>query len=320
MESKLFFIGVGVGVFALVLRGALFRWVALRNRLLSSLWHGIFCSGVAGVVVHILTSAVHQGETQWNAIAAAACAGMAWGLLRGWMRGRQEQGREFYLKEDLEWVETAFSAVLLAAFLMYFFVQAFKIPSGSMRVTLLEGDHLFVNKFIYGVRIPFTDKRIWKWQPVHRGDVVVFQFPSDDPDEIHCGSSQYGKDFIKRAVAVPGDVVEIRSGTVYVNGKPSDSSSHAQYLDLYRNPPPHRRISSEEYQKLWETRRLDRTMGEVMRDYFGPITVPPRSYFAMGDNRDRSCDSRFWGPVPDSYLKGKAWVLYWPPNRAKVIR
>ena len=320
MEGKLFLVGIGLGVFSWILRGALSQWKTLRNRILTSLWHALFCSGACGVIIHVVSSAVHQGETQWKAIAAGAVLGSLWGSWRGWTKGKADQSREGMLKEDLEWVETAFSAILLAAFLMYFIVQAFKIPSGSMRMTLQEGDHLFVNKFLYGIRIPFTQKRIWKWRKVERGNVIVFRFPTQDKGELHCGSPQHGKDFIKRAIALPGDSVEVRGGEVYVNNRPLESEPYTQYLDHSRNPRPRIRISSTEYQQLWESRRLDRSVGEVMRDYFGPIQVPAGTYFVMGDNRDRSCDSRFWGPVPDTYLKGKAWLVYWPPGRWKIIQ
>ncbi|MBI5201927.1 MAG: signal peptidase I [Elusimicrobia bacterium] len=215
----------------------------------------------------------------------------------------------------MEWAETVFSAVLLASLLMYFVVQAFKIPSGSMRSTLLEGDHLFVNKFIYGVRIPFTRKRILKFSAPKRGDIMVFQFPTDDMTETHCGSVQYGKDFIKRTIGLPGETVEVKAGQVYVDGKLLDGETYAQYLDPVRQPPTTVKVPADAYQELWQTRKLDHQLGDAVRDNFGPIKVPAGTYLMMGDNRDRSCDSRFWGPVNEHYLKGKAWVIYWPPSR-----
>src|SRR5208282_4172243 len=102
--------------------------------------------------------------------------------------------------EDLEWADTVFSAVLLASLLMYFVIQAFKIPSSSMESTLMVGDHLFVNKFVYGLRVPLAGKRVFELRPISRGDVIVFQFPDDDITHLHCGSVQYRKDFIKRVV------------------------------------------------------------------------------------------------------------------------
>ncbi|MBI4348410.1 MAG: signal peptidase I [Elusimicrobia bacterium] len=215
----------------------------------------------------------------------------------------------------MEWAETVFSAVLLASLLMYFVVQAFKIPSGSMRTTLLEGDHLFVNKFIYGVRIPFTRKRILKFTQPRRGDIMVFQFPTDNPQETHCGSVQFGKDFIKRTIGLPGETVEIKKGKVFIDGKVLEGEAYAQYVDASRYPPATTKLPAEDYQRLWQTHQLDHRLGDAVRDNFGPIKVPEGTYLMMGDNRDRSCDGRFWGPVAEHYLKGKAWVIYWPPTR-----
>src|SRR6185295_771539 len=112
--------------------------------------------------------------------------------------------RDILLKDNLEWADTGFSAILLASFVMFFFVQAFKIPSGSMRMTFVEGDHLFVNKFIYGFPIPLTKKKVAPLRSVKRHDIVIFRFPSDDPNSPH-----YGKDFIKRVVGLSGDKVQV---------------------------------------------------------------------------------------------------------------
>ncbi|MBI4249498.1 MAG: signal peptidase I [Elusimicrobia bacterium] len=223
------------------------------------------------------------------------------------------------LSNDLEWADTFFSAVLLASFLMYFVLQAFKIPSGSMRATLLEGDHLFVNKFIYGIRIPMTSTRLARWKKVERGDVVVFRFPTDDTEEVHCGNKQYGKDFIKRAVGLPGDKVEVKNGVVFVNDKPLLHEAYVQTVDAQRQPASPVRLDPDRYQNLWQDHQLDQTLGDATRDYFGPVKLPADEYFVMGDNRDRSCDSRFWGPVSDRFLKGKAWFIYWPPDRIKGV-
>lgn len=137
-------------------------------------------------------------------------------LGNGWRPRLQWSSEEngVLLRESLEWADTGFSAILLAAAIMYFVVQAFKIPSGSMRSTLLEGDHLFVNKFIYGLRVPYTGKRVLRWRDVQRGDVVVFRFPAESKE-----SSHYGKDFIKRAIGLPGDTIEIKDKRVFVNGQ-----------------------------------------------------------------------------------------------------
>jgi signal peptidase I len=212
------------------------------------------------------------------------------------------------LRESLEWADTGFSAILLAAVIMYFVVQAFKIPSGSMRSTLLEGDHLFVNKFIYGLRVPYTGKRVFRFREVQRGDVVVFRFPASSKESQH-----YGKDFIKRAIGLPGDTIEIKDKRVFVNGK-EQVEPYAQFEDNFLIPGPTALLDDQkEFQDLWVHRRTDRSpAGENVRDNFGPVVVPPGTYFVMGDNRDRSYDGRFWGPMPDSNLKGRAWLLYLP--------
>ena len=175
-----------------------------------------------------------------------------------------------------EYAESILWAILLALVIRSCVVEAFKIPSGSMEDTLAIGDHILVNRFLYGIRIPFTDTRILKLRDPARGDVVVFRFPQDR-----------SKDFIKRVIGTPGDEISVRDKVVYVNGVP------------YRNP--------HEVHK--EAELLPRATGP--RDDFGPVRVPAGSYFVMGDNRDRSYDSRFWGFVPNSDLKGKAFIKYW---------
>jgi signal peptidase I len=176
-------------------------------------------------------------------------------------------------------VEAILLAIILAMFIRTFVVQAFKIPSGSMKQTLLIGDHILVNKFIYGVKLPFTGITLIPVREPKRGDIVVFKFPEDP-----------GKDFIKRVVGVEGDVVEIRDKQVFVNGKP-ENHSHGVHMDPYTIPP-----------------------GVQPRDYFGPVTVPPDSIFVLGDNRDHSYDSRFWGFVELKDMKGKAFIIYWSWN------
>jgi signal peptidase I len=176
-----------------------------------------------------------------------------------------------------EYVEAIVIAVLLALFIRTFVVQAFKIPSGSMLPTLQIGDHLLVNKFIYGLRMPFTGKLLIPWKSPVRGDVVVFRFPKDR--DI---------DYIKRVVAVAGDKVEIVNKRLIIND--------AEVVDL---------------QAYFEE------SGEVIdssvspRDNFGPVAVPAGKIFVMGDNRDNSYDSRFWGFVDYSDILGKAFILYW---------
>jgi signal peptidase I len=175
-----------------------------------------------------------------------------------------------------EYAESIIIAVILALIIRTFVVQAFKIPSGSMEDTLLIGDHLLVNKFIYGMQIPFTDKRIVKIRDPRRGDVIVFEYPEDP-----------SKDFIKRVIGTPGDEVQVINKTVYVNGK------------VYMNPH--------------EVHKESEIIPEAQnpRDNTKLIKVPADSYFVMGDNRDRSYDSRFWGFVKNEKIKGLAFIKYW---------
>ncbi len=176
-------------------------------------------------------------------------------------------------------VEAIVVAIILALFIRTFVVQAFKIPSGSMKETLQIGDHILVSKFIYGVKLPFVNKTIIPIKDPDREDIVVFKFP-EDPD----------KDFIKRVVGLPGDVIEIRDKRLYVNQKPL-KGDYAVYKESHIIPP-----------------------GMQPRDNFGPETVPPNSLFVMGDNRDHSYDSRFWGFVGMEALRGKAFMIYWSWN------
>jgi len=188
-----------------------------------------------------------------------------------------------------EYSEAFIIALALAIILRTFFVQAYKIPSGSMEPTLLIGDHIIVNKLIYGLRLPdsffgFTPLEnkipwghyIFQLEPVHRGDVVVFVFPPDPT-----------KDFIKRVVGVPGDTIEVKNGKLYRNGAPAD------------DPHAHFELTPDQRQQ------------NSPRDYFGPLKVPVGQYLMMGDNRDRSYDGRFWGLVDRDEIQGRAMFIYW---------
>ncbi len=178
-------------------------------------------------------------------------------------------------------VEALVIAIILALFIRAFVVQAFKIPSGSMMNTLLVGDYLLVNKFIYGVKIPFTEKTIIPVTDPKRGDIIVFKFPRDR-----------SKDFIKRVVGVGGDEVEIRDKKVYVNGDVQDGD-FIVHSDRLIYPPS----------------------AIQPRDNYGPMKVPENKLFMMGDNRDESNDSRFWGFVDVSAVRGKALIIYWSWNK-----
>jgi signal peptidase I len=179
-------------------------------------------------------------------------------------------------KKILDYIKSIGIAILIALFIRAYIIQAFKIPSGSMIPTLLIGDHLLVTKFIYGVNPPLMEKKILVFDKPKRGDIIVFKYP-EDPD----------KDFIKRVVAVEGDIVEGIDKKIYVNGVEL-KEPYARYSDSFIHP-----------------RELD------PRDNFGPIEVPKGKLFVMGDNRDQSYDSRFWGFVDLKNVKGKALIIYW---------
>jgi len=200
-----------------------------------------------------------------------------------------------------EYVESIIVAVILALIIRTLVVQAFKIPSGSMEDTLAIGDHILVNKFIYGMQVPFISKRFFSLRDPKRGDVVVFMFPRDaENNQISFFNK---KDFIKRIVGTPGDTVQVKNKKVYVNGK------------LYANPHEVHKESYEYPPCLPEAGASDLPGDDpCRRDTFGPITVPDNVYFVMGDNRDRSYDSRFWGFVNKEYIKGMAFIKYWSWN------
>jgi signal peptidase I len=175
-----------------------------------------------------------------------------------------------------EYAEALAVAFILALFIRTFIVQAFKSPSGSMLPTLQIGDHILVNKFRYGIRLPILGERVVKLADPRRGDIIVFVYPVDPH-----------KDFIKRVIGEPGDTVEIRHKQIFVNDEKIDDP-FGHFVD---GPGDQSRLTP--------------------RDNYGPVKVPADKVFVMGDNRDRSYDSRFWGFVPLDDVKGKAFVIYW---------
>jgi len=193
------------------------------------------------------------------------------------LRKEEIMGKKRFIKEYLEPIVIA---VLIALFIRAFIVQAFKIPSSSMEPTLLVGDHLLVNKFIYGIRIPYTDIKFFQYKKPERGDIIVFIFPKDRK-----------KDFIKRVIGTEGERVAIVHNKIYINDK------------LIDDP--------------WGRFTMPRTSIE---DY-GPVKVPEGSLFVMGDNRDNSQDSRFWGFVKLNEVKGKAFIVYfsWNSNSEDLL-
>lgn len=216
------------------------------------------------------------------------------------------------------WVDTGWSALIIASILMYFVIQAFKIPTGSMRMTLLEGDHLFATKFIYGLRVPFTDgKRVLPIRDVKKGDIVIFQCP---PEALSMFEKSEGikKDYIKRCIALAGDKVQIKNKKLFVNDIEIEEP-YVQFADSENYVNFNLFESMEEYQKAWEEGKFTTLPPAFVRDNFGPVIVPKGHYMVLGDNRDYSFDSRYWGPLPDKYLKGRALIVYWPLNRIKYI-
>jgi len=181
-----------------------------------------------------------------------------------------------------EWAESIVIAFILAMFIRTFFIQAFKIPSGSMRPTLIERDRLMVNKLRYGAKVPFTDKRLPGITNPQRGDIIVFVYPEDPK-----------RDFIKRLVALGGETIEIKDGKIYINGKAIDHP----IMDL-----------------IFYYNRGDYG-GENKR-----IIVPEGYIYVLGDNSASSHDSRYWGFISEQEIIGRAEVIYWPPTRLRFLK
>ncbi len=200
------------------------------------------------------------------------------------MKDKDRLAEATFKKSTLrEYFESIVIAVILALFIRTFVVQAFKIPTGSMEENLLIGDHLLVNKFVFGPSATALERTVLPMGSLARRDVVVFKYP-EEPD----------RDFIKRVIGLPGETVELRAKKVYINGTPLDEP----YVHFLQGP----RSGNSEFNEV--------TSFDV-RERYGPVTVPPNQYFVMGDNRDNSQDSRYWGFLPRELVKGKALVIYW---------
>ena len=182
-----------------------------------------------------------------------------------------------------EWVKPVIFALIIALFIRTFIVQPFKIPSSSMVPTFKPGDRIFVNKFIYGAKIPFTDMRLPKLRNPERGDIIVFRSPVEP-----------NKYLVKRLIGKPGDVVEIKDHHIWIDGKPLEMPLSIKGTIYYNR---------SEYGKSGKT-----------------IKVPTDSYYALGDNSLNSVDSRYWGFVPMKNLAGKVFIIHWPPNRIRIIK
>jgi signal peptidase I len=185
-----------------------------------------------------------------------------------------------------EYFESIVIAVILALFVRTWTVQAFKIPTGSMENNLLVGDHLLVNKFVFGPTASSLERALLPVRDIRRGDIVVFKFPNE-PE----------RDFIKRVIGLPGETLELRNKKVYVNGQPLDEP-YVHFLEPASDSD--------------EVTRFD------VRERYGPVRVPDGHYFVMGDNRDNSQDSRYWGFLPRGFIKGKALMIYWSYDSERV--
>ena len=181
-----------------------------------------------------------------------------------------------------EYFESIAIAVILALFVRTFAVQAFKIPTGSMENSLLIGDHLLVNKFVFAPTAFDFEAMLLPTRKVARGNVVVFKYPEDP-----------SRDFIKRVIGLPGEVIELQNKDVYIDGNVLDER-YTKFLELPLEDPS----------------KPDQNNFDVRRQY-GPVTIPANQYFVMGDNRDNSQDSRYWGFLPREYIKGEAMLIYW---------
>jgi len=203
--------------------------------------------------------------------------------VNNFVRKEERMGKKKFIKEYLEPIVIA---ILIALFIRTFIIQAFKIPSSSMEPTLLVGDHLLVNKFIYGIEVPFTDAKLFQWKSPKRGDIIVFIYPKDR-----------SKDFIKRVIGTEGEKVEVVRNKIYINDKLMDD-----------------RWGHYQEEGSW-TKYLQ------PMEKFGPVVVPKNSLFVLGDNRDNSQDSRFWGFVHINAVRGKALVIYfsWDRNAQNVL-
>ena len=248
------------------------------------------------------------------------------------------------MKSILKFIFSWIPVILIVLILRAFVVEAFMVPTPSMESTIMVGDFLLVNKFIYGLKMPFTTKDLIPVTNPKPGDIVVFRYhldpaepePKDNYVRIfpkalpllplywnkttHFFTWYMPRNFVKRCIAVEGDTVEVRNKNLYVNGK-LKFEPYIQHVDRRIFPPP---LSiSQDYQTRWEQAKfVDSPEGYLIRDNFGPVVVPKGTIFAMGDNRDNSSDGRFFGPLPLKYIKGKPMVIYFSsaaaPNLARI--
>lgn len=225
---------------------------------------------------------------------------------------KKKKKKKSKLRENIEAIVLA---LVIALFIKTFIIDVYKIPTGSMIPTIKIGDFIVAEKFIYGAKIPFTKKRLPAIRRPRRGDIIIFLAPHYNPPNIivqiftpviytlslgFVNIDPQPKFYVKRCIGLPGDEVEIINKEVYINGKLLKGWWPDYHVDPEVIPPGDGLINH--------------------RDFYGPITVPPNKYFMLGDNRDRSNDSRFWGFVKRNDIYGKSLVRYWPPKRIGIVK
>jgi len=228
------------------------------------------------------------------------------------MKKCKEKKKKSKLREN---VEAILFALIIALFIKTFIIDVYKIPTGSMIPTIKIGDFIVATKFIYGAKIPFTHKRLPAITDPKRGDIIIFLAPHYEPPNVivqiftplvytltlgFVNIDPQPRFYVKRCIGLPGDEIEIINKDVYINGKLLKGPWPEYHNDPEVIPPG------------------DNLMNR--RDFFGPVVVPENRYFAMGDNRDSSNDSRFWGFVDRNNIYGKSLFRYWPPKRIGIVR
>ena len=286
-------------------------WFASRGGARSDTRKGLL--EVAWPVLFIAVMGLLLKFTDFAAVLllAAVITGLVWLHDAKWARKRRTAGEAEPVVVDMA---RAFFPVIVVVFLIRsFWVEPFKIPSGSMKPTLLVGDFILVNKYTYGIRIPVVNKKVIEVNPIRRGDVVVFRYPADP-----------SVDYIKRVVGTPGDKVVYRNKRLMVNGEPVPVQTSGYYTDADLNylrlPTFLEKLGEHNHQMMIVPAQPPVDLAQVRQfahrgnceyndDGFS-CTVPAGYYFMMGDNRDQSSDSRYWGFVPDDHIKGRAFLVW----------